>query len=306
MNDLTTRLQRKVSHGRVVALPAARVAVRVLGDAIFANLMLLGMAWQSGRIALARGSIERAIELNGTAVAKNLEAFRMGCHLASDPHLVERLLAGEESASVPNSLTEVIEDRAQRLKAYWSAKYSLRYRKLLEQAERTLPEPLALTLASQLYRVMAYKDEYEVARMLVSTNFRKSIEREFGQGVRLSYHLAPPTLGTGKDVRKRMVGQWIRWPMAVLSRLQWLRETPLDPFARNEERRHERAWRDRYLAFVELLVSSSETLDISVAEQIARLPADVRGFGHVKGAAMAGASKRWDALEGRLVKNTHL
>ena len=305
VNDLMTRLHRKVSNGRVVALPAARVAVRVLGDAIFANLMLLGMAWQSGRIALDRGSIERAIELNGTAVAKNLEAFRIGCHLASDSQLVGRLLAGEEGPSVPTSLAEVVEDRARRLKEYWSAKYSRRYRELLEQAERILPEQLTMTLATQLYRVMAYKDEYEVARMLVSANFRKSIEREFGQGVRLSYHLAPPTLGTGKDVSKRMYGQWIRWPMAVLARLQWLRETPLDPFARNEERRHEQAWRDRYIAFVESLLSSPETLDMFVAEQIAGLPADVRGFGHVKGQAMDSASKRWDELEGRLVRRIH-
>lgn len=305
VNDLMTRLHRKVSNGRVVTLPAARIALRVLGDAIFANLILLGMAWQSGRIALDRSSIERAIELNGTAVAKNLEAFRIGCHLASDPELVESLLAGEEGPSIPKSLAEVMEDRADRLKEYWSAKYSLRYRRLLEQAERTLPEQLAMTLATQLYRVMAYKDEYEVARMLVSANFRKSIEREFGQGVRLSYHLAPPTFGTGKDVRKRTYGQWIRWPMAVLAHLQWIRETPLDPFARNEERRHERAWRDRYIAFVETLLSSPRAFDMAVAEQIARLPADVRGFGHVKGRAMDNASKRWDELEGRLINNIH-
>jgi indolepyruvate ferredoxin oxidoreductase len=138
--------------------------------------------------------------------------------------------------------------------------------------------------------------------MLVSANFRKSIEREFRQGVRLSYHLAPPTLGTGKDVRKRTYGQWIRWPTAVLAHLQWFRETPLDPFARNEERRHKRAWRDRYIAFVESLLSSPGTFDMSVAEQIARLPADARGFGHVKGHAMDSASKRWDELEGRLVR----
>jgi indolepyruvate ferredoxin oxidoreductase len=286
-----------------MALPAARIAARVLGDAIFANLMLLGMAWQSGRIALERSTIERAIELNGTAVAKNLEAFRIGCHLASDVRLAVALMAGAESETVPKTLAEVIEDRTQRLETYWNSKYSLRYRKMLEQAERTLPEKLAMTLATQLYRVMAYKDEYEVARMLVSTTFRKSIEREFGQGVRLSYHLAPPTLGTGKDVRKRMFSQWIRWPMAALARMQWLRETPLDPFGRNEERRQERAWRDRYIKFVESLLSSSANVDMPVAEQIARLPTDVRGFGHVKAQAMDAALKRWDELDGQLARS---
>jgi indolepyruvate ferredoxin oxidoreductase len=303
VSDLMTRLHRKTEQGQVMALPAARIAARVLGDAIFANLMLLGMAWQSGRIALERSTIERAIELNGTAVAKNLEAFRIGCHLASDSRLAATLMAGAESEAVPKTLAEVIEDRAQRLETYWNSKYSRRYRKMLEQAERALPEKLAMTLAMQLYRVMAYKDEYEVARMLVSATFRKSIEREFGQGVRLSYHLAPPTLGTGKDVRKRVFGQWIRWPMAALGRMQWLRETPLDLFGRNEERRQERAWRDRYIAFVESLLSSPATIDIPVAEQIARLPADVRGFGHVKAQAMEAASKRWDELDGRLARS---
>jgi indolepyruvate ferredoxin oxidoreductase len=302
VNDLLSRLSNRTSRGRVVALPAARIAARVLGDAIFANLMLLGMAWQSGRIALERSSIERAIELNGTAVAKNLEAFRVGCHLASDTTLIKTLLGTEGAASVPKSLADVIEDRARRLESYWSAKYSHRYLKLMEQAERALPEKLAMTLATQLYRVMAYKDEYEVARMLVSTDFRKSIEREFGKGVRMSYHLAPPTLGTGPNVQKRKYGEWIRWPMGVLARMQWLRETPLDLFGRNKERRHERAWRDRYIAFIESLLSSSAKFDIAVAEQIARLPGDVRGFGHVKEQAMQIASKRWDELEGQLAK----
>jgi indolepyruvate ferredoxin oxidoreductase len=305
VNDLMARLRSRASRGRVVALPAARIAARVLGDAIFANLMMLGMAWQSGRIALEPGSIERAIELNGTAVAKNLEAFRIGCHLADDSRLIATLLSAEVPSSVPKSLFEIIEDRAQRLKLYWSAKYSLRYRELMEQVERALPEKLAMTLATQLYRVMAYKDEYEVARMLVSTDFRKSIEREFGRGIRVSYHLAPPALGIGPSVRKRMYGQWIRWPMAVLARMQCLRETPFDLFGRSEERQHERAWRNRYIAFVESLLSSSVKCDMTVAEQIAQLPADVRGFGHVKAQAMQVALKRWDELDGRLTKNIH-
>ncbi len=304
VNDLMSRLTNRTTRGRVVSLPAARIAARVLGDSIFANLMLLGMAWQSGRIALVRSSIERAIELNGTAVAKNLEAFRIGCHLASDSKLVNALLTAEASASVPKSLVQVIEDRTRRLESYWNTKYALRYRNLIEQAERALPEALAMTLAIQLYRVMAYKDEYEVARMLVSPDFRKSIEGEFGKGVRVSYHLAPPTLGAGHGARKRTYGEWIGWPMRVLARMQWLRETPLDLFGRNSERRHEKAWRDRYIGFIESMIDRSAKFDMSVADRIARLPADVRGFGHIKEEAMHLASKRWDELEEQLTKST--
>ncbi|WP_207005557.1 indolepyruvate ferredoxin oxidoreductase family protein [Trinickia mobilis] len=301
VKDLLGRLRGKVHAGSVVAAPAARLATRILGDAIFANLMLLGMAWQAGRIPLARESIERAIELNGTAVAKNLEAFRVGCHLISAPTLARSLLAEEALVPVSQSLSDLIDDRAIRLKEYWNAGYANQYRSLLEQAGRQVPDTLMTTLATQLYRVMAYKDEYEVARMLVSADFRKSIEDRFGAGVRLSYHLAPPTLGTGKDVKKRQYGQWIRWPMSVLGRMQWLRETPLDPFGRNEERRREREWRNLYMAFVESLGSrAATTFDMSVAHEIAKLPAEVRGFGHVKMQAMDIASRRWTALAARL------
>ncbi len=303
ISELMARLRGKTDQGRVIAMPAAKIATHVLGDAIFANLMLLGMAWQCGRIALQRESIERAIELNGTAVAKNLEAFRVGCHLADDSRLVDALLVETRGPATPKSLTELIDDRADRLEVYWSAKYAKRYRTLLEKASGALPEGLVTTLASQLYRVMAYKDEYEVARLLVSASFRESLEREFGQGVSLKYHLAPPSLGTGQDVRKRTFGHWMRWPMAVLARMQWIRETRLDPFGRAEERLQERAWRDRYVAFVESLSGSPASFDMSVAEQIANLPADVRGFGHVKARAMHVASERWDELEASLAKS---
>ena len=299
VSGLLSRLRGRVKHGRVVTLPAARIAARVLGDAIFANLMLLGMAWQSGRVPLSRESLHKAIELNGTAVAKNLEAFRIGCHLASDPALAARLLA-EPAEKVPQTLAELIEDRSRRLQSYWSARYARRYGTLMNKAAQTLPEELATTLATQLYRVMAYKDEYEVARLLTGPSFRKSIANEFGEGVRLTYHLAPPTLGKGQQARKRAFGSWMRWPMTALARMQWLRETPLDPFGRLEERRHERAWRDRYLAFVETLTHTPDNCDLEVAAQIARLPADVRGFGHVKQQAMDVASRRWDELSASL------
>jgi len=143
---------------------------------------------------------------------------------------------------------------------------------------------------------MAYKDEYEVARLLTGKSFKQSIETQFGQGLRLTYHLAPPALGAHGTIRKRAFGYWMRIPMMILARLQWLRETFLDPFALQQERQKEHAWRDRYIAFVKAISAAPESYDLSVAEQIAQLPADVRGFGHVKIQAMDAAIQRWDEL----------
>ncbi|WER50804.1 indolepyruvate ferredoxin oxidoreductase family protein [Cupriavidus sp. WKF15] len=302
VNDLLARLRSRLKNGRVIALPAARIATMVFGDAIFANLLLLGLAWQSGRIPLSREGIQRAIALNGTAVAKNLEAFRIGCHLADDLRHVDNLLPSPQGSESLNTLRELIDDRSRRLRVYWNVAYARKYHTLATAVESNFPEDLATVIATQLYRVMAYKDEYEVARLLASDHFKKSIESEFGKGARLTYHLAPPTLGTGPDVHKRPFGSWIRWPMAALARMQVLRETPFDPFGRNDERRKERAWRDRYIAFVESLIRSAGDCDLSLANQIARIPADVRGFGHVKMLAMQAASARWDELAAKLYK----
>ncbi|MBO6152182.1 MAG: indolepyruvate ferredoxin oxidoreductase family protein, partial [Acinetobacter sp.] len=272
------------------------IATQVLGDAIFANQILLGMAWQAGQIPLKRESIEKAIHLNGTATEKNLEAFRIGCHLMSDPDLAKRIIATIPTTRKPTTLVELIQDRSARLVEYWNQDYATQYRTLVEQAAKVLPEELVGTIATQLYRVMAYKDEYEVARLLTGKSFKQSIETQFGQGLRLTYHLAPPALGAHGTIRKRAFGYWMRIPMMILARLQWLRETFLDPFALQQERQKEQAWRDRYIAFVKAISSAPESYDLSIAQQIAQLPADVRGFGHVKMQAMETAIQRWDEL----------
>ncbi|MGC9659755.1 MFS transporter [Acinetobacter pittii] len=303
ISDLIDRLRGRVRQGQLVSLPAARIATQLLGDSIYTNQLLLGMAWQSGRIPLLRESIEKAIRLNGTAVEKNLEAFRVGCHLASDPTLAARLVAAMPKNKTPQTLAELVEDRSARLTDYWNEAYAAKYRTLVELAAKKLPEELTGTIATQLYRVMAYKDEYEVARLLTGKNFKESIETQFGKGLRLTYHLAPPALLGGlKNVRKRAFGYWMRFPMMMLARLQWLRETFLDPFARQEERQHEQAWRDRYIAFVEALVEAPDNHNLVVAEQIAKLPAEVRGYGHIKMKAMDAAKQRWDELTPTLLK----
>jgi len=296
ITDLIHRLRGRTTQDKLTSLPATRIATQVLGDAIFANQILLGMAWQTGQIPLKRESIEKAIHLNGTAAEKNLEAFRIGCHLMNDPDLAKRIIATIPTTRKPTTLAELVEDRSARLVEYWNQDYATQYRTLVEQAAKVLPEELAGTIATQLYRVMAYKDEYEVARLLTGKSFKQSIETQFGQGLRLTYHLAPPALGAHGAIRKRAFGYWMRIPMMILARLQWLRESFLDPFALQQERQKEHAWRDRYIAFVKAISAAPESYDLSVAEQIAQLPADVRGFGHVKMQAMDAAIQRWDEL----------
>lgn len=302
ITDLIKRLRGKTSLGKLVSLPAMLIATQVLGDAIFANQILLGMAWQSGQIPLKRESIEHAIQLNGTAIEKNLEAFRIGCHLINDPNLVQRIIATIPTHTQPTTLDELIDDRSTRLTEYWNQDYSIQYRTLVEQANHVLPKALVETIATQLYRVMAYKDEYEVARLLTSQSFKQSIESQFGKGHRLSYHMAPPTLGALGSIRKRVFGAWMRIPMLILARLQWLRESFLDPFSLQQERQKEHAWRERYIAFVKQISATPESHDLTIAQQIAQLPQDVRGFGHVKMQAMDTATNQWDELSLSLVK----
>ena len=297
ITDLIHRLRGRTTEGKLVSVSATRIATQLLDDAIFGNQILLGMAWQSGQIPLQRESIEQAIRLNGTAADKNLEAFRIGCHLMSDPDLAKQIIATLPITHKATTLAELVEDRYVRLVEYWNQDYATQYRTLVEQATQVLPEELTRIIATQLYRVMAYKDEYEVARLLTGKRFKQSIEAQFGQGLRVTYHLAPPVFGAHGAVRKRAFGYWMRIPMMIIARLQWLRETFLDPFALQRERQKERAWRDRYITFVKELSSTPESYDLSVAKQIATLPADVRGFGHIKMQAMESAIQSWDKLE---------
>ncbi|EPF73965.1 indolepyruvate ferredoxin oxidoreductase family protein [Acinetobacter rudis] len=302
INDLINRLRGRTTPDKLISLPVTRIAIQVLGDAIFANQILLGMAWQSGQIPLQRESVEKAIHLNGVAAEKNLEAFRIGCHLISDPNLVKGIIATIPVWTKPTTLAELVADRSHRLAEYWNQDYAVQYKTLVEQAAKTLSDEFAETIATQLYRVMAYKDEYEVARLLTGKSFKQSIEAQFGKGLRLSYHLAPATFGANDAKRKRTFGYWMRIPLMVFARLRWLRETFLDPFALQLERQKERAWRDRYIAFVKAISSAPESYDLSVAQQIAQLPAEVRGFGHVKMQAMETTTQRWDQLALNLEK----
>ena len=280
--SLEARLGAKVGF-----LDASRLAERLLGDSIYSNMLVLGAAWQRGLLPLTRAAILRAIEMNGAAVKGNQSAFEIGRWAVTDAEAVAKLL--EESAAMPLSLHEKIDFRARHLAAYQDEAYARRYRALVDAAPPVLTEAVALGY----HRLLAYKDEYEVARLHLDTVARA--RSQFEGDLKLSFHLAPPILGgTGPDgrPRKRAFGLWVLPLFRLLARLKPLRGTAFDPFGRTAERRAEQALVAQYEADMAEVFACLTPASEDAALALARLPLDIRGYGPVKEAAMAKAALR--------------
>ncbi len=274
-------------------LDASGLATRLLGDAIGANLMLVGWAWQKGWLPLSAEAILQAIEINGVAVAFNREAFLWGRRAAHDLNAVAAIAASGEAVRVaPTTLDEIVAHRSALLEAYQDGAYAERYRRAvtrIKEAEaQAVPgsDRLAIAVARNLAKLMAYKDEYEVARLYTSGSFAAQLTREIEGAMRLELHLAPPLLAsrdprTG-ELQKRRYRPWIFHLFRLLARLKGLRGTAWDPFGRTTERRLERQLIRDYEALLADLVGrlTPETHDLAV--ELANLPQRIRGFGHVK------------------------
>ncbi|MDR3509350.1 MAG: indolepyruvate ferredoxin oxidoreductase family protein [Caulobacteraceae bacterium] len=293
---------------RLSAFDASRLAAELLGDAIFGNMMLLGCAWQRGLVPLSHGAIERAITLNGAAVSQNQRAFALGRLWAEAPSVLDGLAPAP--APLPEAFEAVLERRVADLTAYQDRAYAERYRAVVmgvaraEQRARPGSTALALAAARSLYKLMAYKDEYEVARLYADPAFAREIEAGFGKGARLSLNLAPPLFArrdpaTGLP-RKREFGAWILKVMPLLARLKILRGTPFDPFGATAERRMERALRDEFLKVLEVLAAAAEPAPFERLLELAGLPMTIRGYGHVKAASVARYRPRLSALRAAL------
>ncbi len=292
---------------------ATRLATALLGDAIAANLFLLGYAWQRGLVPLSGAAIDRAIELNGVALEQNRAAFAWGRAAALDPARVEAAANAGREASTPTpvsrrlstSLDETIARRVDFLVDYQDERYAARYRTRVERvraAERALVSEgegrLALTeaVARNLFKLMAYKDEYEVARLYTNGAFRERLHEQFEGDFRLSFHLAPPLLAKRNakgELVKREYGSWMLNAFAVLARLRRLRGTALDPFGRTAERRAERRLVVDYESTIDRLLDSLDRERLPLAVRIASIPDEIRGFGHVKERNLAAARARW-------------
>ncbi|PWL35949.1 MAG: indolepyruvate ferredoxin oxidoreductase family protein, partial [Marivita sp. XM-24bin2] len=289
---LTVSLQARL-RDRLDLFDASDLAKATLGDSIFSNMMILGAAWQRGLVPLNRDAILQAIELNGAAAEKNIRAFEIGRWAVLHPEEAERVMA-PNVVRVPKTLEEKIAYRFDHLVKYQSTRYAKRYRKLLDGISDTR---LKEAVAKGYHKLLAYKDEYEVARLHLET--RAKAEEHFGGDFKMSFHLAPPMLSkTGPDGRpvKKQYGEGMLRSFGLLAKLKWLRGTVFDPFGRTVERRMERALIKQYEADMRtwLPKAKPETMDALVA--LAELPLQIRGFGPVKHANAAKAEKRREEL----------
>ncbi len=296
----------------VEGIDATTLAGRLLGDTIGANLLLLGYAFQKGWLPVSHAAIERAIELNGTAVAAGKKAFAWGRLAAHDRAAVERAAGIVERPAASRTLDEWMERHVAWLTAYQDAAYAERYRRALTPviaAARRVNagDALPLAAAKSLYRLMAYKDEYEVARLYSDGTFARALADTFDGDVTVSVHLASP-LFARKDPqtgvpRKRQYGPWMLRAMRTLARMRRLRGTAFDPFGRTEERRMERALVADFEVVLADIASLLRADNVVVATALAGAPEEMRGFGHVKARNVAVARMRMAQLRGRLAEN---
>ncbi|MFM2069770.1 MAG: hypothetical protein RLZZ623_33 [Actinomycetota bacterium] len=272
-DEALTRL--RTQSRALIEADAFGATTRGLGDAAMANVYLLGVATQYGHVPISAEHIEAAISLNGVAVDKNLTAFRMGrrdAHLNAEPALVV----------APEGSDELIDRLQADLVGYQSARYGRRYRDALDEVATRGDALLTRAVAVNLHKLMAYKDEYEVARLLLRPESREAAEAIGGAGAKVQWNLHPPMLRALGMHRKIRLGRWARPLFVALRGGKRLRGTAVDPFGRNEVRRQERAMITEYLDAVGRLVGAYRPESSAEAVAIASLPDSVRGYEHLK------------------------
>ena len=278
-------------------LDAGGLAKALMGDGMAVNLFTVGFAYQQGLLPLSAESIERAIELNNVSIEKNKQAFLWGRRAAHDLDKVRALAfpapkdAGTQTVQVMETIDQLIERNKTHLTDYQNAALARRYEKLVRGAEKTIStrlgrDPMLLRAIAENYaKVLAYKDEYEVARLFSNGSLRKQLEQEFEGEVELEFNLAPPLLSRGKNgerPKKIKFGPWMEAVFALLAKARGLRGTPLDPFGYTADRRLERKIIREYEADVLFLLKHLNQDHSDAARNLASLPAKIRGYGPVK------------------------
>jgi indolepyruvate ferredoxin oxidoreductase len=293
--------------GRSHFVDATRIATALMGDSIATNLFLLGYAFQKGLVPLSFASIERAIELNGVAIDANKQAFVWGRRAALDLERVQRVAFPAQPVVVqmPQSLDALVRRRVSVLTEYQDAAYAARYQALADkvrsaEAKAGVGEGLSREVAKYFFKLMAYKDEYEVARLYTKGDFEKQLKQQFEGDFTIKFNLAPPLLAK-KDAQGRPIksqyGSWMRYGFKVLTKLKFLRGTAFDVFGRTEERRMERKLIDDYEAFIEKALPQLNAGNLARLVEFARLPEQIRGFGYVKIRHVDEVKARWKKLE---------
>ena len=305
-DDCANVVARAVGIPGVGSFDADAVANALMGDTLYANPMLLGYAWQKGWVPLDYASLMRAIELNNVAIENNKTAFEWGRRAAHDLAAVQKLASPGQVIEFKKRETveSLVQRRVDFLTGYQNAAYAEQYRAFVEQvqkAEATATGKTALTetVARYLFKLMAYKDEYEVARLHTDTTFLDRVNGMFEGDFKLHYHLAPPIIAKKNSkgqLQKQKFGPGMLTGFKMLAKLKGLRGTALDIFGRTEERKTERALIGEYRASIEEVIASLTATNHATALEIASLPEQIRGYGHVKERNLAAARVRWAEL----------
>jgi indolepyruvate ferredoxin oxidoreductase len=305
-DQCVAEITAQVGVSGVGAFDADALAKQLMGDTIYVNPMLLGYAWQMGWVPLHRESLVRAIELNDVQVKNNLAAFEWGRHAA---HQIDALMQTLQPVQViqfkkRESLDDLITDRMARLTDYQDAAYAQLYQNIVGRVQTT-EAPLGKTLLSetvarQLYRLMAYKDEYEVARLHTQTGFMERLQNSFEGDFKVHYHLAPPLWSKRNsqgELVKRKFGPVMLTGFKLLAKLKGLRGTKLDFFGKTEERQTERTLIREYMAHIERNLTQLSEQTHAHAVKVAQVPENIKGYGHVKERNIRAARSLWASLD---------
>ncbi len=298
-----TMRQRIIADAYTDFVAASTLATQLLGDSLATNMFILGYAWQKGLIPLSREAIERAIEINGAAVDMNQRAFLWGRRAAVD---LAKVQAITNPTPNPPATSETFEDSVTRrisdLTAYQNLNYARRYKDLVvatqtaENHKASGKTGLAVAIAKNYYKLLAYKDEYEVARLYTDGTFHQRLRETFSGDYKLHFHLAAPLLApqdqkTG-HLKKVSYGPWVYIAFKILARLKGLRGTWLDPFGKTAERKLERQLIKDYEILVGELLANLTPVNHGIAVALASLPSEIRGYGHIKEASIFQAKER--------------
>jgi indolepyruvate ferredoxin oxidoreductase len=302
-------IEKAVGVGNVGTFNADLAATKLMGDSIYTNPMLLGYAWQKGWIPLSLESLTRAIELNAVAIENNKTAFAWGRRAAHDLPSVEKLFAPAQVIALPaarDSVNALVAKRVEFLTAYQNADYAKTYEAFVRKVERAESEKsgtaktlLTQNVARYLFKLMAYKDEYEVARLHTDAVFLNKVNAMFEGDFKINYNLAPPMISKKNEkgeLQKRQFGPWMLTGFKVLAKLKGLRGTAWDVFGKTEERKMERALIGEYTASIDTVLATLNSANHSAAVEVARIPELIKGYGHVKERNVKTARLQWAGL----------
>jgi len=305
LGAMQTTLRDAIGERNLEIIDATGIASALMGDSIATNPFMLGFAFQNGAIPLSLEALLCAIEINGAAIEMNKQAFAWGRLAAHDMSRVRSVIQFKSRAGAPTrTLDEQIALRADFLTSYQDKAYADRYRAAVskvrnaESAAAPASTELTEAVAKNLFKLMAYKDEYEVARLYTDGVFAKKLSEKFDGDFKLKFHLAPP-LFAQRDrngrLMKKEYGGWMLKAFGLLAKLKFLRGTAFDPFGRTAERKTERQLVEDYFAMIEQRIAVLKAEQIPLLAKIARIPETIRGYGHIKeeNIKKAAAEKAW-------------